>query len=111
PHRRAVWRGMARRGWEVVRRRGGSRRGDPSTCLSSRLTSGKAPRFKHPSALPGTRLDRSTAQGHVSGLGAGVDTEALRNAPIRSEFEKVWANHSRKVMVEGKGFDTPPPSY
>jgi hypothetical protein len=36
-----------------------------------------------------------------------VDTEALRNAPIRSEFEKVRANYARKVMVEGKGFVGP----
>jgi hypothetical protein len=60
--------------------------------------------IKHPAGHPSGSL-----YGHQdeTGLGAGVGTEALRNAPIRSGFEKVRANYSRKVMVESKGFVGP----
>src|SRR5262249_39779952 len=45
-----------------------------------------------PCRTPG--LDRFTVRGHVIGLGACVDTEALRNAPIRSGLVKVRAKRA-----------------
>jgi hypothetical protein len=61
----------------------------------------------------GTYAEIST-EAHLPHRAAGLTPQGaaesprpgrLRKAPPRSGFEKVRANYTRKVMVEGKGFE------
>src|SRR5262249_26797370 len=47
---------------------------------------------------------RKTAEPGMPGEQGACSTETPQTAPRRSRFEKVRANYTRKVMVEGKGF-------